>query len=45
MSDVVTISSRLTNLEVSPQFNSYSEVRIIVSDDTVYEVGNDDGNR
>ena len=43
MSDVVTISSRLTNLEVSPQFNSYSEVRIIVSDDTVYEVGNDDG--
>lgn len=43
MSDVVTISSRLTNLEVSPQFNSYSKVRIIVSDDTVYEVGNDDG--
>ena len=43
MSDVVTISSRLTNLEVSPQFNSYSKVRIIVSEDTVYEVGNDDG--
>ena len=43
MSDVVTISSRLTNLEVAPQFNSYSKVRIIVSDDTVYEVGNDDG--
>ena len=43
MSDVVTISSRLTNLEVSPQFNSYSKVRIIVSDDTVYEVGNNDG--
>ena len=39
----MTISSRLTNLEVSPQFNSYSKVRIIVSDDTVYEVGNDDG--
>ena len=43
MSDVVTISSRLTNLEVSPQFNSYSKVIIHVSDETSYEVGNDDG--
>lgn len=43
MSDVVTISSRLTNLEVAPQFNSYSKVIIHVSDDTSYEVGNDDG--
>ena len=43
MSDVVTISSRLTNLEVSPQFNSYSKVIIHVSDETTYISGNDDG--
>ena len=43
MSDVVTISSRLTNLEVSPQFNSYSKVIIHVSDETTYVSGNDDG--
>lgn len=43
MSDVVTISSRLTNLEVSPQFNAYSKVIIHVSDETTYVAGNDDG--
>ena len=43
MSDVTTLSQRLSNLEVAPQFDSYSKVIIHVSDDTVIEVGNDDG--
>ncbi len=43
MSDVVTISSRLTNLEVSPQFDSYSKVIIHVSDETAYVAGDDVG--
>ena len=43
MSDVTTLSQRLSNLDVSPQFDSYSKVIIHVSDDAVIEVGNDDG--
>ena len=43
MSDVVRLASRLTNLEVSPQFEAYSKVIIHVSDDTVIEVGDDTG--
>lgn len=33
----------MTNLDVSPQFTNYSKVRIIVSDDTAIEAGNDSG--
>ena len=43
LSDVTTLSQRLSNLDVSPQFDSYSKVIIHVSDDAVIEVGNDDG--
>lgn len=43
MSDIVSLGRRLTSLDVSPQFTNYSKVRIIVSDDTVIEVGNDTG--
>lgn len=43
MADVVNILSRLSNLEVAPQFDSYSKVVIHVSDETTYEAGNDDG--
>lgn len=43
MSDVITLSQRVTNLEASPQFAPYSRVQIVVSDDTIIEVGNDTG--
>lgn len=43
MADVVNIFNRLSNLEVSPQFNAYSKVVIHVSDETTYVSGNDDG--
>ena len=43
MSDVITLSQRVSNLEVSPQFQPYSKVVIHVSDDTVIEAGDDTG--
>lgn len=43
MSDVVTLAKRVSNVEVSPQFNNYSKVIIHVSDETIYEAGNDTG--
>lgn len=43
MSDIVSLGRRVTNLDVSPQFTNYSKVRIIVSDDTVIEAGDDSG--
>lgn len=43
MSDVITLSNRVSGLEASPQFAPYSKVQIAVSDDTIIEVGNDTG--
>ena len=43
MSDVVTLGRRVTEINVSPQFDNYSKVIIHVSDETTYESGNDTG--
>ena len=43
LSDVVSIARRVSKIDVSPQFDNYSKVVIRVSDDTVYEAGNDTG--
>ena len=43
MSDTVNVFSEISNLDVSPQFNSYSKVIIHVNDNTVVEYGNDTG--
>ena len=43
MSDLISIASRLSHLDVSPQFMPYSKVMIHVSDDTVIETGDDTG--
>ena len=43
MSDLISIASRLSHLDVSPQFMPYSKVMIHVSDDTVIEAGDDTG--
>ena len=41
MSDVVSLGRRVTEINVSPQFDNYSKVIIHVSDETTYESGND----
>ena len=43
MSDVVSLGRRVTEINVSPQFDNYSKVIIHVSDETTYESGNDTG--
>ena len=43
MSDVVSLGRRVTEINVSPQFDNYSKVIIHVSDETIYESGNDTG--
>lgn len=43
MSDIVSVQRRISKLDVSPQFDSYSKVVIHVSDDTTYEYGTDTG--
>lgn len=43
MSDVVNVFKEISNLDVSPQFNSYSKVVIHVDDETTVEYGNNSG--
>lgn len=43
MSDVVALARRVSQVDVSPQFDNYSKVVIRVSDDTTYVAGNDTG--
>ena len=43
MSDVVNVFKEISNLNVSPQFNSYSKVVIHVDDETTVGYGNDSG--
>ena len=43
MSDIVNLQRRVSEVNVSPQFQNYSKVIIHVSDETLYEVGNDTG--
>ena len=43
MSDIVNLQRRVSEVNVSPQFQNYSKVIIHVSDETSYEVGNDTG--
>lgn len=43
MSDIVNLQRRVSEVNVSPQFQNYSKIIIHVSDETSYEVGNDTG--
>ena len=43
MSDIVELQRRVSEVNVSPQFQNYSKVIIHVSDETAYEAGNDTG--
>ena len=43
MSDIVSVQRKISQLDVSPQFDSYSKVVIHVSDDTTYEYGTNTG--
>lgn len=43
LSDVISIARRVSKIDVSPQFDNYSKVVIHVSEDTIYEAGNDTG--
>lgn len=43
MSDTISLARRVTQVDVSPQFDNYSKVVIHVSDDTTYVAGNDTG--
>lgn len=43
MSDIVSVRRQISQLDVSPQFDSYSKVIIHVSDDTTYEYGTNTG--
>ena len=43
MSDVVNLGTRMQNLDVSPQFDTYSKVIIHIDDDTQVSAGNDSG--
>jgi hypothetical protein len=43
LSDVVALARRVSQVDVSPQFDNYSKVVIHVSDDTTYVAGNDTG--
>ena len=41
--DVIPVQRKMTTLDVSPQFDSYSKVIIHVSDEVAYEYGTDTG--
>ena len=43
LSDIVSLARRVSQVDVSPQFDNYSKVVIHVSDDTTYVAGNDTG--
>ena len=43
MSDVINLGTRVSNLDVSPQFDTYSKVIIHIDDDTQVSAGNDTG--
>lgn len=43
MSDIVSLARRVSQVDVSPQFDNYSKVVIHVSDDVTYVAGNDTG--
>ena len=43
MSDVINLGTRMQNLDVSPQFDTYSKVIIHIDDDTQVSAGNDSG--
>lgn len=43
MGDIIPVQRRISSLDVSPQFDSYSKVIIHVSDDVSYEWGTDTG--
>lgn len=43
MADIVQLAGRVTSLEVSPAFESYTKVIIHISDEEAIEVGNDIG--
>lgn len=43
MSDIVNVFREISNLDVSPQFNSYSKVVIHIDDETTVKYGNDSG--
>ena len=43
MSDVVNLGTRISNLDVSPQFDTYSKVIIHIDDDNYVQAGNDTG--
>lgn len=43
MSDVVNVFKEISNLDVTPQFNSYSKVVIHIDDETTVEYGNNSG--
>ena len=43
MSDVVNLGTRISNLDVSPQFDTYSKVIIHIDDDSQVSAGNDSG--
>lgn len=43
MSDIVSLARRVSQVDVSPQFDNYSKVVIHVSEDTTYVAGNDTG--
>ena len=43
MSDVINLGTRVSNLDVSPQFDTYSKVIIHIDDETQVSVGDDSG--
>ena len=43
MSDVINLGTRVSNLDVSPQFDTYSKVIINIDDDTQVSAGDDSG--
>lgn len=43
MSDVINLGTRMQNLDVSPQLDTYSKVIIHIDDDTQVSAGNDSG--
>ena len=43
LSDVINLGTRVSNLDVSPQFDTYSKVIIHIDDDNYVQAGNDTG--
>ena len=43
LSDVINLGTRVSNLDVSPQFDTYSRVIIHIDDDTQVSAGDDSG--